>query len=741
MGKGQGRTSARAGPPRAGAGDIVTGTHVRAGADRLAVWLAGLVALGVRILYLIESGANPFRTHLSLDPKYYHEWAQAILQGPLCGPDVFAQAPLYPYLLAGIYAVTGPDPLAPLWLQALLGAATAMLGASLAGRYFGPIGALATGLLLALYKPGIFYTGVLLVPVVATLLFAAALWLAESHPLLAGIAAGLTGLAHPVLLPGALLVTGVTAELPAAARAPGRPQPAGRSLRPALLVLAGTALAILPATVHNLACSGRFVPISANSGINLYIGNGPEANGFYASPDGLRAEQDLLGVREASDRAGRPLSTVESSRYWTGETLAEIHARPGKAAGLYLRKVYLTLFSYETPQVESLDFEKRFSTLLRVPLLPNWALLALLAGFALVLLRRSPRMRLWGAAVLLTALVIGVFFATGRFRFPMHLLLALMSGGGLAALAALLEGRELHVPGAGGDPAARALAAGAAGDGLPRGARLKHARVPQALLAAGLLAVLLVPNWLRVQKDLTYGQYHYRLGVVAEGDARIEEAQREYAAALAIDPTVARAAINLGILAARQGDLARAEPLLERGVQLDPRSARGRLSLGQIHQLRGDLSAACSLYAAAWEADTTFLRGLESWAAASYVRGEAAAAESLAAELIRRARGDPLGVRCQFLLERLEERHRYGWPAWVSRDAAEGDLALAVKDLAAAEERYRTALLAHPEDPGTLLGMIRIAALRGDAAEAARLAARYRAAGGPAAALAPFGLE
>ncbi|MFH1143858.1 MAG: tetratricopeptide repeat protein [Candidatus Eisenbacteria bacterium] len=748
MASDQGSKRARIRRPSPGAGRVVpagrvTSAHppreVRtAGRDRIILAAIGLFALLVRIVYLIESRDNPFHTHLSLDPKFYHDWAQRILDGQVFGPDAFLQAPLYPYLLAGLYALTGPNPLAPQWLNALLGSLTAVVGAALAGRLHGRAALLTTGILLALYKPSIFYTGTILVPVLAALLFAGTLSLAGRRPLLAGVCAGLTGLAHPVLLPAALLMTaGITLLHPAAPSSPAAdPSPSGTTeaiparsrragwMRRLLPVAAGAALAILPATVHNFVYSGRLVPISANSGINVYIGNGPQANGFYTSPFGLRAEQDLLGVAEASYQAGRPLTVVESSSFWIDRSLAEMRADPGRALKLYARKVYYTLFALETPQVGSLDFEKRYSLLLRLPALPNWMMLVAAAGFSLVLLRRSRLVWIWAGGVLVTALFIALFFATGRFRFPLHLPLALIAGAGAACVTRAVAPHAR--------PAMNLDASSTAG----LAARLRRAKVPLALAVAAGLVLLLQPNWLHVLKDVTYGQQHYRLGVIAESEGRIEEAAREYARALEIDPTVARAAINLGILTARQGDIDRAQPLLERGVHLDPRSARGLLSLGQIHQLRGDLDAACDLYTAAWEADTTYLRSLESLATATYVKGDLATAAARAAALILRAGDDPLAVRCRFLLNRLEERRRYAWPLWLSPERAEGDLALAAGSLREARTRYEAALQTHPEDRAALLELVRVAALEQRMPEARRLAQRFQAAGGPPGAVA-----
>jgi len=300
-------------------------------------------------------------------------------------------------------------------------------------------------------------------------------------------------------------------------------------------------------------------------------------------------------------------------------------------------------------------------------------------------------------------MVTAVFFITGRFRFPMHLLLALMAGAGVSTLT-------------------------------------KRARLPAALPAALVVgvatAVLLGPNWLAIGKAKTFGQYHYRLGVLAEREGHVDEAVSEYAAALKIDPTVARAAINLGVLTARQGDLRNAEMLLEKGVALDPRSARGFLALGQIHQIRGDPAGACTLFARAWKADSTFLKALESLATAAYAVGDTAATPPLAAQLIRRAGlDDPLSTRCRFILGRMQERQRFGWAVWSSIERAEGDLALSLRNLERASDLYNDALAKNPGDLAAILELARIAATRGDSAETARLVSRFLARGGPPAAV------
>lgn len=657
----------------------------------------GLLAFLVRAFYLLESADNPFRRHLILDAAFYDGWARGIVAGHAPGGP-FLQAPLYPYFLAGVYAIFGAHPEAALWLQTLLGAATVTLAALVAGRLWGRGGALAAGLLLAFYRPAIFYTGVLLVPVLATFLLALALVLLPRRPLLAGLGTGVAGLAHPLALAGGLVALIGMLWAQRTPRAPGV-SPWRALRRPVLTALVGVIVAIAPATIHNLARGGGLTPIATNSGLNLFIGNGPSASGYFTPPPGLGSDEDLHGILEASRLARRELSPTQASRFWSDRAAAAISARPGHAALLFLRKIYLFLFAYEAPQVESLDFEKRYSIALRLPFLPGWALLAALAAAAAVAARRDRFLLAMLVAVGATALATALFFVTARFRLPAHLYLALAASGGLVALA--------HTP----------LA--------------ERGRWVKALGAALVTILLLVPNWARVATPRTFGNAHLQLGLIAEREGQADDAQREYAEALRFDPQLSHAAINLGILSARGGDLDRAQPLLEQGVALDPRSARAFLALGQIREVRGDFAGACSLYARAWEADSTFAKGLEALAVAIYLNGDVARAESLARDLLRRVgMRDRFVLRCVGLLSQINERRRYGWPLATTRARAEGDVAFAERDFARAEDAYLRAVVQEPGDLAAWLQLVNLAAARNDALEYADRMSRFVQAGG-----------
>ena len=240
---------------------------------------------------MIDGSGNPFRRELGLDLEVYDRWARAIAGGHGLGEAPFTQAPFFPLVLGAIYSALGPDPVRALWVQLLPATLTVILIAWSAHLLFGRRGGWVAGLLAALYKPAIFYTGVLLPPTWATCLASVVTWLAAfawtgaattvvSGAL--GFFAGLLGLAQPTALGLALpILASVAVAKPRARLAP---------------LLVAFALPLFASLLYNGA-AGAWSPIAVNRGINLYIGNGPEATGAYVRPPGMREDLAAIGGR------------------------------------------------------------------------------------------------------------------------------------------------------------------------------------------------------------------------------------------------------------------------------------------------------------------------------------------------------------------------------------------------------------------------------------------------------------
>ncbi|MBI2503621.1 MAG: glycosyltransferase family 39 protein [Candidatus Latescibacteria bacterium] len=365
-------------------------------ATRRTLWAILLLALALR------AGFGLTRQGLADSSDEYH-WdhlASVFWQEGILHPDGGTyRPPLYPLMLAGIYQVCGHRPdLVRLW-QALLGTATCGLLYGIGRR----LGGLRTGLIAAglgaCYPLFVFFTGVLMAETLLVLLTTAALLLAlrlESAPTPGNAAAlggilGLAGLCKPVVLVWVpLLLWGWW-----------RRAALGRGRGMCLAVALGAmGLVIAPWTLRNSLLTGRLVPISANAGMNLLIGNEPEAIGIY------RQGVDYLGMFMQLTASTTDL--VEKERLAIREIGGWILASPWRFARLALLK----LAYFWSPLVPDESILRNAISLCSCgPLL-------VLGLWGTWQLRRRPEAWAVGSLALGLALVHAIFFAHPRFRLP-----------------------------------------------------------------------------------------------------------------------------------------------------------------------------------------------------------------------------------------------------------------------------------------------------------------------------------
>ena len=171
-------------------------------------YIVGGTAVVIRFLYLQSFWANhPFSQKLISDARIFDDWAMRIASGDWLGaPEVFILPPLYPYLMAVVYATFGHAPKLILCLQAAAGCASAILVYRLGARHFGAYAGLFAGLLFASYGPQLFYEGMLLGTSGAVFLSLIGLTLISGnnkthwHLGLAGLVFGLATLMRPNIL-------------------------------------------------------------------------------------------------------------------------------------------------------------------------------------------------------------------------------------------------------------------------------------------------------------------------------------------------------------------------------------------------------------------------------------------------------------------------------------------------------------------------------------------------------------
>jgi len=350
--------------------------------------LALVLTLGLllRMVYLLEMRDNPFFDTPIIDAESYDRWARQILAGEFLWQETKLHGPLYPFFLALIYRVFGIHYLAVYLIQHLLGIISCLLVYRIASRLFGQAIGLLASLIASTYWILIYFEGQLLAESLATCLVLSSLCLLlaarESgrsfHWFSAGLLLALSVICRPHLLAFFPLV------LLWAAWIYG---PSKDNLRYLLRTLFSFTLAFfLPlslVTGANYLVYHDFVLIQPNTGLNLYLGNNPEANGLpYATPGNRWQELASMAAREGK------ATPSQQDRYYLARTLEFIKGEPLAYLRLLLRKLLLFWNYYEIDASQDIGFFRGHSSLAGL-LFFDFRLVSPLALLALLMLLRE----------------------------------------------------------------------------------------------------------------------------------------------------------------------------------------------------------------------------------------------------------------------------------------------------------------------------------------------------------------
>ena len=552
-----------------------------------------VAALLLRLAHVLALRGTAFGEILLGDARSYDQWAGRILAGELVGSEVFYQAPLYPYFLAGVYAVLGHDLWVARVVQSVLGALACLWIAVAGARLFTPRAGLVAGWIAALYAPSIWSDGLLQktsleVFLTALLALHVASGIDRPRARLAAALGACLGLLTLSRENSAILCVPLLVWL---ALPPG--SPVERARRAGALLLAFAAV-LAPVGVRNAALGGTFLPTASNAGVNFWIGNGAGADGLYrplvvgrGHPDYERAD----AARIAEEAEGRSLSPAGVSRHWFARAFADAAAEPSRFARLLLHKARLLLQRKEVMDAEALEaYAERSPVLALLSPLANFGVLLPLAAFGACVSRRAGR-RLWvplACALFLAASVV-LFFVVGRYRLGLLPFLVPIAGAGLVELVVLVRARryaELALPGA--------CAAAAA---VLAWAPLEQPGDPRATTYSNLASELLrradyagAERWAReaVRADPASGEAVFNLALALRHLDRRAEAEERFREVLALEPAYAADALaELGALRALARDPSGAEELLRRALALDPAHPEARRYLETLERERG----------------------------------------------------------------------------------------------------------------------------------------------------------
>jgi tetratricopeptide (TPR) repeat protein len=399
-------------------------------AERTFLILVLALALVLRLLYQLEMRSTIFTEHLQLDEQFHERWAKAIAAGDVVGTGVFFRAPLYPYLLAVVYALFENAAEVVRMLQHVTGVLTVLPVYLLSRSLFGVRAAVLASLLAATYAVMINFEGRLLFDFPVA--FLSLLWLTlavrtnEASPWHRyaglGVLFGFICTMRPTFMPLALPLFGYLVWM--------NVRNSRLRLRCSLALLAAFLLPIGAVTLRNAIVGGDAVVIASQGGINFYIGNNPLADGITP------AVPELGGViwenRQAEyvvEKAlGRPPRPSEVSAYWYGKAWEFIRSEPWAFVTLTLKKFYLFWSHIEIKNNLSYYSFERASRVLALLPVGFWLVGPLgLAGIVLAW-KNQPRSRLLTIFVISYCAVTVAFFVCDRFRLPVVPVLCAFAG-------------------------------------------------------------------------------------------------------------------------------------------------------------------------------------------------------------------------------------------------------------------------------------------------------------------------
>lgn len=513
----------------------VVGLLLVAAAVRLVFWL------DARDLSLVQQPTGDAATYVYLSNELDRDGVLAPLGQP------YHRAPLYPFFLWAVtslgWGLTGVR-----LIQFAMGLAGVVLLWSVGKRLAGTTGAVVAGIGAALYGPFIFFESDLLSISLAVFLLEVALvlWGRTRWAVAVGLLIGAAALAQPNFLLAGLI---------AAAASVLRPRTLGWASRSAaLLLVAGLLIPPAITFTRNLAVSGEPVLISTNGGVNFYIGNNPKGDGtFHLPPEsGLlnRPEGLFTSARAvAEEQTSRSLTDAGVDRYWWLRGVDFWLTDPGRALGVTLGKVLLSVNDDELPSHYDYGFFRERVRILRV--LPTMGWLLPLGGLGLVIALRRRR---YFVVLLFLAFLASIvpFFITARYRLPLAVLL--LPAAGLAVEWVWARRRSL-----------RQLAWPAVG-----------------ILAYLSLALLPLKSG---------GEAHAHMlnieGAAEFSRGDVDAARRTFERALEIDPNHPEVLNNLASIYEQQGQLKEALALYRRALISNPTQAETYFNLEELYRKAG----------------------------------------------------------------------------------------------------------------------------------------------------------
>ncbi len=568
------------------------------------------VALGIRLLYLVQASDSPSFLMPLVDSEVYDRAARAFAAGEGFSEAFFYQPFLYPFFLGLVYAISGSSIVVAKVVQAVIGAAACGLACGLANRLFDRTTGVVAGTLIAVYGPLVFFDGELLATGLAAMWSVVLLWLfivaieerATWQYAALGCCSALAVITRPTFLPfvfvATLWVVWVLARRERAALA-----------RAVVPMVVGFALVTLPVAWLCHGATGRFSFLPASGGLNLHIGNNPSPCNTLTTRPG----QEWRDLVTEPARAGAE-GLWETDRFFRDQFEQFVQDDPvAFAEGIGVKSLQF-LSSREIPRNLDIYLFRQWSSILRVLVwkagafgFPFGVLLPLAAVGLVSGWRRLPVP--FALFLVLYPLAVVAVFVSARYRAPVVPVLAVVAAAGVMWLIRSFEvdrTRNLVVAGV---VIATAFAVSVIPGPFCQEADLESEYwfvVAAAELRNGDRGGAAESMRQAVELDPGYFEARYQLGSLLLEMGEVDEAAVHLESAVALRPDYALNHRELGTALGRLGRLDEARLHLERALILMPDDIRALNSLGALSAREGDLVTARALFERALSIDPEF---------------------------------------------------------------------------------------------------------------------------------------
>lgn len=397
--------------------------------DWLILSVLTFLGLVLRIIfYLAMQSRWPGWNSPTIDALYHHLWALKIAHGDILGGGPYFRAPFYPMFLGLLYAIFGAKIGVAILIQHIIGLAAIPLTYIIARHHFSFFVAVVASFLVAIDGSLIYFESQLLLDFLTVIFFLLTIHLLfsayDSNRKLTYFAAGLIAGLFAITRPNILAVVPLVIIWILLARVS-----LGDRLKNSLLVLIGAAILILPIAVRNAVVGGDGVLIASQGGVNFYIGNNKDADGYTALLPGFGNSWQYSDAEyEAATALGKKPGDVKPSAvssYFYDKAWKFIFSDPGAFIGLTIKKLYLFWNSFQISNNNNIYFLTNYIGMKAIPLF-LFAITGPLGFIGAILCFKRDK-KYWLFPILIFGYMVTViaFFITARFRIPIVTLLAI----------------------------------------------------------------------------------------------------------------------------------------------------------------------------------------------------------------------------------------------------------------------------------------------------------------------------